>query len=183
MFNSQRNLELAVSEWRRTGQLAGTWLLAAADSRVAFATRAVRGLVPVRAVFAHSEGELRVTSAGDVTAEVVVASASVKTRRGVQGAYLRSERCLDAGRYPGIALKVDEVRTGSDHVSAAGVLSIKGHSKDIVIRIAVAGASLSEITFGARCVLENAMLRGDGGVGTPQSNDVLIQCRLTFRKP
>ncbi len=103
-----------------------------AGSAVTFRSRHLFGLAPVRGSFAIRSAALDVTepvTAAGVHAEIE--AASFRTGNSARDASVRSDRFLDAGRYPVITFRAERV----DGTSIGGSLTVRDVTRPVTLLV------------------------------------------------
>ncbi|MCX5384035.1 YceI family protein [Streptomyces sp. NBC_00083] len=129
----------------------GHYAIDPAASTVAFTTRHVFGLLPVRGTFALRSGSVDVAEplgASRVRAEIDAASFTTGSRQ--RDRAVRSARFLDAGRHPLITFTADRVEA----TTVAGVLTVCGSARPVTL-------SIGESACGAGWFTARATVRVD----------------------
>ena len=113
------------------GSLAGNWALDPARSTATLKSRSVWGLVPVKGTFGKIEGTGTVSSTGEVTGRIAVASDSLDTKIAKRDAHLRSPEFFHAEKYPAITFTLDKLTPADDGLTVEGTLTVREASRPI----------------------------------------------------
>lgn len=101
-------------------------------SVVTFRTRHLFGLAPVRGSFAIRSGTIDVAEPlADSSVFVQIDPASFRTRNGQRDDNVRSERLLDAGRYPVVTFRSE----GVDGPALTGTLTVRNVTMPVTLSI------------------------------------------------
>jgi polyisoprenoid-binding protein YceI len=101
-------------------------------STVTFRTRHLFGLAPVRGSFAIRAGTVEVAEPlADSSVDVRIDAASFRTGNGPRDGTVRSERLLDAGRYPIITFRSE----GVDGAALNGTLTVRNVTMPVSLLI------------------------------------------------
>jgi polyisoprenoid-binding protein YceI len=122
------------------GQLAGSWTLDPARSRVQLKTRHTWGLRPLTGVFRQVTGNGTVSAAGDVTGIITVAAGSIDTKNKMRDRHLRSADFFDVATHPGLTFAVDGVEPADGGVRVTGGLTVRGRTRPVSFDAKVSGA-------------------------------------------
>ncbi len=135
----------------------GRYEIDAGGSAVAFGTRHLFGLGPVRGTFAIRSGTVDVAEPlEDSAVRAEIEAASFRTGNGTRDAAVRSARFLDAGRYPDITFTSERIKGQS----IAGTLTVRDVTRPVSVSIAQ-----SVVTPGSFTVRATARIdRTDFGV-------------------
>jgi polyisoprenoid-binding protein YceI len=116
------------------GQLAGSWLVDAAQSQVLFTARGMAGLVKVPGRFRVVAGTLAF-DAGAASGVLSLDATSIDTGNRLRDSHLRSSAFLDAHDNPELRYEVDSLIVDGASVSIEGELLVAGTRT----RLALAG--------------------------------------------
>jgi len=115
-------------------------------SAVTFRTRHLFGLAPVRGSFAVRTGTADVAEPlADSNVSAQIDPASFRTGNAQRDNYVRSERLLDAGRYPVITFRSE----GVDGLAVAGTLTVRNVTMPVTLSIEQAVVSARSFTVRA----------------------------------
>jgi polyisoprenoid-binding protein YceI len=123
----------------------GRYDIDVSNSRIAFCTRHLFGLAPVRAMFAIRSGSADI--AEPVTASAIYAeieAAIFRTANPLRDASVRSARLPDCARFPVITFRSGRVRAGDR--ALAGELTVRNVTRPVTLsvrRVAVSGDSFT----------------------------------------
>lgn len=110
----------------------GRYEIDTSSSAVTFRTRHMFGLAPVRGSFAIRAGTIDVAEPlADSSVYVQIDSASFRTGNGQRDETVRSERLLDADRYPVITFRSD----GVDGRALTGALTVRNVTMPVTLSI------------------------------------------------
>jgi polyisoprenoid-binding protein YceI len=113
----------------------GTYRIDPAGSEIAFTTRHMFGLGPVRGTFALREGVVRVADPAEASSvRATVAAGSVDTGVGARDNTVRSRQYLDAERHPDITFAAHRVVRDEGWV-LRGALTVRGRTEPLDVRI------------------------------------------------
>jgi polyisoprenoid-binding protein YceI len=117
------------------GDLAGTWTIDPAHTRIGFVARHAM-VTKVRGAFNEFEGTA-VIDAGDITrstAALTIHAASIDTRNEHRDGHLRSNDFLAMEEFPDITfISTDVTQTGPTSLELTGNLTIKGVTNSVTI--------------------------------------------------
>jgi polyisoprenoid-binding protein YceI len=113
----------------RDGQLAGSWTLDPARSKVRLKTRHTWGLLPLNGVFHQVSGNGTVAPDGTVTGVITVAAESVDTRNKQRDKHLRSADFFHVENHPEFTFAVDDVTLTDRSVRVNGRLTVRGNTR------------------------------------------------------
>ena len=114
-------------------------------SAVTFRTRHLFGLAPVRGSFAIRAGTIDVAEPLDASSvSVQIGTASFRTGNEQRDSNVRSERLLDAGRYPVITFRSE----GADGPALTGTLTVRNVTMPVALSIEQ--TAVQEQSFTAR---------------------------------
>lgn len=106
----------------------GTWQVDPHGSEVLFKARAF-GVLPVTAVFEDFSGQLEVDSAGSVSGQLVIRTASINSGWGRRDATLRSASYFDVDNHPEMFFTLAKIEPGgSEQMNLSGTLQIRQKS-------------------------------------------------------
>ena len=123
--------------------LAGTWTLDQAHTRIGFVARHAM-VTKVRGAFNEFEGTVVIdgTDLTRSTATVTIEAASIDTRNGQRDAHLRSNDFLGMEEFPQITFVATQVTpTGPDGLDLTGDLTIKGVTNAVTVPFTFEGAA------------------------------------------
>ncbi|MGH3311690.1 MAG: YceI family protein [Streptomyces sp.] len=124
----------------------GRYTIDAANSTVAFSSRHLFGLMPVRGTFAIRSGTVDVAEPlADSSLRVEIAAASFHTGKEHRDGDVRSAKFLDAGRHPDITF----VSTSVEPAAVTGTLTVCGVEKPVSLSIGRADVSPGVFTVRA----------------------------------
>ncbi len=107
---------------------AGDWQVVPADSRLAFVTRIVFGLIPVHGSYSGYSGELHVDSAGNAGGELRIDAATVSTGIKKRDTHLRSNDFFAAAEHPHVRFELAALVPNADgSLALTGTLHIRDH--------------------------------------------------------
>ncbi|GAB2593079.1 YceI family protein [Streptomyces capparidis] len=121
------------------GYTAGTWIIDATHSEVAFTVKHL-GIAKVRGRFDDFEG--RITTAEDPLRSTVTATirtASVSTGNGQRDAHIRAEDFLHTEAFPEMTFTSAAVRPAQDGFLVDGDLTIRGVTRPVTLALEVNG--------------------------------------------
>lgn len=117
------------------------WRVDPAHTNVEFAVKHMM-ISTVRGRFAEVDGTVRLDTSNLVASrvEVSIKAASIDTRVADRDAHLRSADFLDVEKYPEITFRSTHLeRTGSNHSSVAGDLTIHGVTRPVMLEVTEEG--------------------------------------------
>jgi polyisoprenoid-binding protein YceI len=117
------------------------WRVDPAHTSVEFAVKHMM-ISTVRGRFAEVDGTVRLDTSNLVASrvEVSIKAASIDTRVADRDAHLRSADFLDVEKYPEITFRSTHLeRTGSNHLSVAGDLTIHGVTRPVMLEVTEEG--------------------------------------------
>ena len=120
------------------GELAGSWTLDPARSRVRLTTRHTWGLLPLHGSFDQVTGSGTVTPAGEVSGVLTVGAESISTKNPTRDKHLRSPAFFNTERHPEITFTVDSAAPASGGVRLTGQLSVAGNARPATVDATVA---------------------------------------------
>jgi polyisoprenoid-binding protein YceI len=129
-----------------SGELAGSWTLDPARSRVRLTTRHTWGLLPLHGAFESVTGHGTVTPAGEVSGVLAVAGESISTRNPTRDRHLRSPAFFNVERHPEITFTVTSAAPASGGLRLTGQLTVAGTSRPATIDTTVSRAG-AEVTL------------------------------------
>lgn len=149
-------------------------------SEIAFAGRQMGA--PVQGRFARFQARLALDlqhpEGGSVALDIDTASAGLGVP--LIDAELAKPAWFDAARFPHATFQSSAIRSlGAGHYEVAGRLSLKGHSRDVVVPVALAPAAGLTVAIG-----EFPLKRLDFGIGEGEWGDpslVADEVRVTFK--
>jgi len=127
----------------------GDWYVDPAHSRLHFHTRAMFGLFPVLGRFERFGGVLHVEDSGQVTGDLRIEPASIRTGINKRDAHLRREDFLHADAHPYLTFNLTSLSPDGNAHEVTGTLRIREKTIPIRARATVAGAG-SELQVEAR---------------------------------
>jgi polyisoprenoid-binding protein YceI len=133
----------------------GTYTIDPARSAVRFTGRHVFGLKPVHGTMTVRSGTVMVADdprRSTVSAEIDAASWTSDDDR--RNRDVRGSKFLDAERHPVIGFRSTRVIEGADGWEVAGVLSIRGGSCEVTLRLGDAGATADGYRFTATTTVD-----------------------------
>ncbi len=112
----------------------GTWTLDPAQSTVELHTKAMWGLVKVKAAFTVLEGSGVVAADGDVTGTLVVDAASIDSGTPKRDEHLRGSDFFEVETYPTFVYTATGATVGADGVIAfTGALTVHGQTHPLPV--------------------------------------------------
>src|SRR6201996_4786349 len=111
------------------GQLAGSWTLDPARSRVRLTTRHTWGLLPLHGGFEKVTGRGTVTPAGEVSGVLAVNAESISTKNPTRDKHLRSPAFFDIDNHPEITFTAESATPTGAGVRFAGQLTVAGRTR------------------------------------------------------
>jgi len=138
-----------------------TWALDAGRSTVGFRAPTFWGLMKVKGTFSDLQGGGELSAANNVSGQLTIGAASVKTGIGRRDEHLRSADFFDVDKSPTIGVMVHgAVATGPDTVELNATLTIKGTERRVDLP-----ATVTTLDDGAvRIVTQAEVNRRDLGV-------------------
>ncbi len=117
----------------------GVWNLVPDRSTVAFMTKSMYGLVPVKGRFHEFSGDGQITDAPNIFGRVDIKAASLDTKLNMRDKHLRSADFFDVEKYPDISVVVTSAEgIGSDTVDLRANLTVKGTTAPVPLHAKVA---------------------------------------------
>ena len=117
----------------------GVWSLVPDRSTVAFKTKSMYGLVPVKGRFHEFSGDGQITDAPNIFGRVDIKAASLDTKLNMRDKHLRSADFFDVEKYPDISVVVTSAEgIGSDTVDLRANLTVKGTTAHVPLHAKVA---------------------------------------------
>jgi polyisoprenoid-binding protein YceI len=131
---------MATPEITRTALPTGTWVVDPAHTVVGFTAKHA-GVSTVRGQFRDFDGRLEVSDLGIAVAWGSVRTASVDTGVEVRDEHLRSADFFEVDTYPEMEFVSRSIEPGEldDEAIITGDLTIRGITKEIVLRAEIAG--------------------------------------------
>lgn len=124
--------------------LAGTWTLDAAHSRIGFAARHAM-VTKVRGAFTDVSGTLLLHPEGleQSHVEVLVDVASIDTRNEDRDAHLRAKDFFDVAEFPQMAFRSTSiVERGDWNFMVVGDLTLRGVTREIIVPLEMVGVDV-----------------------------------------
>ncbi|MCU4183340.1 YceI family protein [Acidiferrimicrobium sp. IK] len=165
----------------RLQQAAGTWTLDPSATSIELRTKAMWGLVKVKAVFAANSGEAVIGSDGTTRGSLVVDPASVDSGVKKRDAHLRTADFLEVERYPTITYSATDATAGPDGtVVVEGTLEVHGTARPLRVPVSIAELDQTSATITA----EVDMDRREWGLswakmGAKVDNHITVRARFT----
>lgn len=117
---------------------------------VAFTTRHLFGLAPVRGTFDVREGHLHVAEQPERTAvRVTIAAPSFATGNTSRDAMVRSATYLDADRHPDITFRATAAERTAGGWVAPGQLTVRDVTRDLAVQVDAASVNGRDVTLRA----------------------------------
>lgn len=113
------------------GLLAGTWTLDSERATVALRSRSIWGLAAVKGVFHDLQGTATISSTGEITGQIAVASGSIDTNYPKRDAHLRSGDFFLSEKYPAITFSLSSLTLTGDGASVSGTLTVREVSQPV----------------------------------------------------
>lgn len=133
-----------------TAPAPGTYRIDTGCSAIAFTTRHLFGLGPVRGAFTLREGEIRVADPVDgSSAWARFSAASFRSGNASRDGAVRSARLLDAGTHPDITFSSNRLGRAGGRWILHGVLSVRGKEHPVDVLLEAAQASGPELRLRA----------------------------------
>src|ERR1700761_4592821 len=127
------------------GELAGSWTLDPARSRVRLTTRHTWGLLPLHGGFEKVTGSGSVTPAGEVSGVLAVNAESISTKNPTRDKHLRSPAFFDIDNHPEITFTAESATPTGAGVRFAGQLTVAGRTRPATVDATVPRAG-DEVT-------------------------------------
>jgi polyisoprenoid-binding protein YceI len=131
------------------GQLAGSWTLDPARSRVRLTTRHTWGLLPLHGGFEKVTGRGTVTPAGEVSGVLAVNAESISTKNPTRDKHLRSPAFFDIDNHPEITFTAESATPTGAGVRFAGQLTVAGRTRPATVDATVSRAG-DDVTVGGQ---------------------------------
>lgn len=113
------------------GSLAGKWLLDNDRSTATLRSKSMWGLAPVKGVFDELEGVATISSAGEVTGHIAVATGSIDTSNSKRDTHLRSSDFFLSEKYPAITFTLASLTPADEGASISGTLTVREQSRPV----------------------------------------------------
>jgi polyisoprenoid-binding protein YceI len=129
---------------------AGVYRIDPQRSTVAFTTRHMFGLAPVRGTFTLLDGEIRIGDpVGESTARATIDAASFTTDNPKRDSDVKSPKLLDVAQYPTISFVGDLTREDADGYRHSGALTAHGVTQPVEVTIDAVTETIPEINLKA----------------------------------
>jgi polyisoprenoid-binding protein YceI len=162
------------------GSLAGKWTLDNGRSTVALRSRSIWGLVPVKGAFRELNGTATITSAGEITGQIDVASGSVDTRNAKRDAHLRSGDFFLSEKFPVITFTLGSLTPTAEGASVSGTLTVRDQSRPITFPATVSGLDGGAIALDATVEVDRSQFGLTWSqMGTAMKNTITIHAVFT----
>ena len=116
----------------------GVWSLVPDRSTVAFKTKSMYGLVPVKGRFHEFSGDGQITDAPNIFGRVDIKAASLDTKLNMRDKHLRSADFFEVEKYPDISVVVTSAEgVSGDTVDLRANLTVKGTTAPMPMRASV----------------------------------------------
>jgi polyisoprenoid-binding protein YceI len=156
MALSEQTTASAVDALLRDGKLAGNWTLDPSRSQIRLRSKSMWGLAKVNGVFGQIEGAGTVSTAGEASGTITVASASIDTKMKKRDEHLRSADFFDAANHPSITFTADQVRPSGHGVTVTGSLKVRGYERPVSFDAQVSSSDGSEVTLDGEVQINRA---------------------------
>jgi polyisoprenoid-binding protein YceI len=140
----------------KDGALAGDWVLDPRGSSIRLESRVLGPLIRVTGVFRDVTGKGTVSPEGAVTGTVVVAAASVDTRKARRDAHLRSADFFDSANIPDITFTADDISLSGRAVTVTGVLTVHDRTRPLSFEAAASVRGDGELWLDAEVQINRA---------------------------
>jgi polyisoprenoid-binding protein YceI len=138
------------------GSLAGAWTLDPAQSAVAFASRSIWGLVPVRGVFTEVTGHGTITPDGEVTGQIEVSTGSLDTKNAKRDEHLRSADFFLSEEFPVLTFELDNVAVTGADAAISGTLTVRDQTRPVSWTARATVATDNEIALDATVAVDRS---------------------------
>jgi len=136
---------------------AGTWALDPSKSSAELRTKAMWGLVPVKATFAVVAGGGTVSQDGALTGTVTIDAASVNTGNQKRDTHLRSADFFETDTHPTFTYTASGASAaGENQVTVTGTLEVKGLARPLDLDVEVVEVDATSAVLRAQVDLDRA---------------------------
>lgn len=128
----------------------GEYRIDPARTTIAFATRHLFGLAPVRGTFRLRGGHIRVAEPlASCAARATIDAASFRTGTAARDSHVTSATYLDAARHPDIVFDSTAMTRDGDDWVLAGTLTVRGVTRPLPVRVLELSTSDGELRLRA----------------------------------
>jgi len=159
----------------------GSWTLDPSASTVELRTKAMWGLVPVKAAFRAVEGGGTVAPDGSLTGTLTVDAASVDTGNKKRDTHLRSADFFEVDTHPTFTYTASGASAAAgDRITVAGTLEIRGQARPLDIGVKLLEHDAHSAVLGAEVDLDRAAWGITWAkMGAKLHNHITLQLRFT----
>jgi polyisoprenoid-binding protein YceI len=141
-----------VQELLGSAESIGVWNLVPDRSTIAFKTKSMYGLVPVKGRFHEISGDGQITDPGTIFGRIDIKAASLDTKVSLRDKHLRSADFFDVEKYPDISVVVTSAEgVSGDTVDLRANLTVKDTTAPMPLhaKVAVLGDGSVRVTAAA----------------------------------